>query len=51
MRAQFLEALIKKFPNYYELGSAVSSYYHLREQGLDKDECEEKTLKSTFKHN
>jgi len=50
MRAQFLEALIKKFPNYYELGAAVSTYYHLREKSLSKDECEEKTLKTTFKN-
>ena len=51
MRAQFLKALIKKYSNYYELGAAVSTYYHLREKGLDKDECEEKTLKTTFSNN
>ena len=51
MRAQFLKALIKKFPNYYDLGQAVSIYYNLRDKGLDKDECEEKTLKTTFNSN
>ena len=43
------KALIKKYSNYYELGAVVSTYYHLREKGLDKDECEQKTLKTTFK--
>jgi hypothetical protein len=51
MRSQFLEALIKKFPNHYSLGAAVSRYYHLRQQKLTKEECEEKTLKSTFSNN
>ena len=41
MRAQFLEALIKKFPNYYQL----------RKDKLTKEECEEKTLKTTFSNN
>jgi len=51
MRAQFLEALIKKFPNHYQLGAAVSRYYNLRQQQLSKEECEEKTLKTTFSNN
>jgi len=51
MRAQFLKALIKKYPNYYELGAVVSTYYYLREKDLCKDECEEITLKTTFKNN
>ena len=51
MRAQFLEALIRKFPNHYQLGQAVSSYYNLRQQKLTKEECEEKTLKTTFNNN
>ena len=51
MRSQFLETLIKKFPNHYQLGQAVSSYYNLRQQKLTKEECEEKTLKSTFSNN
>ena len=51
MRSQFLEALIKKFPNHYALGGAVSRYYNLRQQKLTKEECEEKTLKTTFSNN
>ena len=51
MRAQFLEALIKKYPNHYQLGAAVSRYYHLRQEKLTKEECEEKTLKTTFNNN
>jgi hypothetical protein len=51
MRAQFLEALIQKFTNYFELGAAVTTYYHLRQKQLTKDECEEITLKTTFKNN
>ena len=51
MRAQFLKTLIKKYTNYYELGAAVSTYYHLREKCLCEDECEEKTLNTTFKIN
>jgi hypothetical protein len=51
MRTQFLTALIKKYSNYYELGAAVSAYYHLRKSGLHKDECEEKTLKTKFNSN
>ena len=51
MRAQFLEALVKKFPNYYQLGQAVSHYYNLRQKGYDKECCEEKTLKTTFSNN
>lgn len=51
MRAQFLEALIKKFPNHYQLGQAVSKYYFLRQGRLTKEECEEKTIKTTFNSN
>ena len=51
MRSQFLEALIKKFPNYYQLGQAVHKYYQLRKDKLIKEECEEKTLKTTFSNN
>ena len=51
MRSQFLEALIRKFPNHYQLGQAVSNYYYLRKNKLTKEECEEKTLKSTFSNN
>jgi len=51
MRAQFLEKLIKKFPNHYQLGAAVSRYYHLRQSRLSKEECEEKVLTSTFSNN
>ncbi len=51
MRAQFLEKLIKKFPNHYQLGAAVSRYYHLRQDKLAKEDCEEIVLKSTFSNN
>jgi len=51
MRSQFLEKLIKTYPNYYQLGQAVSTYYLLREKKLTKEECEEKTLKTTFSNN
>ena len=51
MRAQFLERLIKKFPNYMELGAAVKRYYDLRQTKLTKEECEEIVLNSTFSFN
>ena len=51
MRAQFLKALVKKFPNYMELGGAVKSYYDLRQSKLPKEECEEIILNSTFSIN
>jgi hypothetical protein len=51
MRAQFLEKLIKKFPNYMELGAAVKRYYDLRQSKLSKEECEEIVLGSTFSIN
>lgn len=50
MRAQFLEKLIKKFPNYMDLGSAVKRYYDLRQSKLGKEECEEIVLASTFRN-
>ena len=34
MRSQFLEKLIKKFPNHMELGGAVARYYDLRQSKL-----------------
>ena len=51
MRAQFLKALVKKFPNYMELGGAVKRYYDLRQTKLTKEECEEIVLKSSFSIN
>jgi hypothetical protein len=51
MRAPFLEKLIKKFPNHYQLGAAVSRYYQLRQSKLTKEECEEIVLNSTFSFN
>lgn len=51
MRAQFLEKLIKKYSNHYQLGAAVSYYYNLRQNMHGKEYCEEKTLKSTFNNN
>jgi hypothetical protein len=51
MRAQFLEKLIKAYPNHYQLGAAVSHYYNLRQKGYAKECCEEKTLKTTFNNN
>ncbi len=51
MRAQFLEKLIKKFPNDYQLGQAVRKYYHLRKEKFAKEECEEIVLGSSFKDN
>jgi hypothetical protein len=49
MRSQFLEKLIKKFPNYMELGGAVTRYYDLRQTKLSKEECEEIVLNSSFR--
>tara|TARA_B100000900_G_scaffold270436_1_gene230943 strand:+ start:393 stop:548 length:156 start_codon:yes stop_codon:yes gene_type:complete len=51
MRAQFLEKLIKKFPNDYQLGQAVRRYYILRQNKLTKEECEETVLKQSFSLN
>jgi len=51
MRSQFLTKLIKKFPNHYQLGAAVSRYYHLRQEKLAKEECEEIVLSSSFSNN
>ena len=51
MRAQFLEKLIKKFPNDYQLGQAVRKYYFLRQEKFAKEECEEIVLGSSFKDN
>ena len=48
MRSQFLEKLIKTFPNDGELGAAVRRYYWLRKDKYTKEECEEKVLKETF---
>jgi len=48
MRSQFLEKLIKKFPNYMELGGAVKKYYDLRQSKLTEEECEEIVLGSSF---
>ena len=50
MRTEFLESLIKKFPNYMELGGAVKRYYDLRQSEISKEECEEIVLNSTFTH-
>jgi hypothetical protein len=51
MRAPFLEKLVKKFPNHYQLGAAVKRYYDLRQSKLSKEECEEIVLNSTFSFN
>jgi len=51
MRTQFLQKLIKKFPNHMELGSAVARYYDLRQSKLTKEECEEIILNSSFRFN
>ncbi len=51
MRAQFLKALIKKFPNYMELGGAVKRYHDLRQTKLTKEECEKIVLSSSFSIN
>ena len=51
MRAQFLEKLIKKFPNDYQLGQAVRKYYLIRQQKFAKEECEKIVLGSSFKDN
>tara|TARA_Y100001937_G_C6876474_1_gene222866 strand:- start:345 stop:500 length:156 start_codon:yes stop_codon:yes gene_type:complete len=48
MRAPFLKKLIKKFPNDFQLGKAIRRYYHLRQNKLSKEECEEIVLKETF---
>ena len=49
MRAQFLEKLINKFPNYLELGGEVKRYYDLRQSKMSKEECEEIVLNSSFR--
>ncbi len=49
MRVQFLEKLIKKFPNHMELGNAVARYYDLRQSKMNKEECEEIVLNSSFR--
>jgi hypothetical protein len=51
MRSQFLEKLIKKYPNHYQLGQAVMCYYNFRQKGYNKEHCEGKTLKNTFNSN
>jgi len=51
MRTQFLEKLIKKFPNHMELGGAVARYYDLRQSKLSKEECEEIVLNASFRFN
>ena len=51
MRAQFLEKLVKTFPNDYQLGQAVRRYYMLRQNKMAKEECEETVLKETFSFN
>jgi len=51
MRAQFLKALMKKLPNYMELGGAVKRYYDLRQSKLSKEECEKIVLDSSFRIN
>lgn len=51
MRKQFLNKLIKKFPNDYQLGQAVRRYFILRGDKLSKEECEETVLKETFSFN
>ena len=49
MRSQFLQQLIKKFPNDYQLGQAVRRYYWLRQEKFAKEECEEIVLRETFR--
>lgn len=51
MRTQFLEKIIKKYPNYYQLGQAVKRYNDLRQTKLSKEECEEIVLNSSFSIN
>ena len=51
MRAQFLEKLVKTFPNDYELGQAIRKYHLLRSNGNTKPDCEEIVLSSTFSNN
>ena len=49
MRSQFLKKLVKKFPNDFQLGKAIRTYYNLRQDKLSKEECEEIVLKETFR--
>ena len=51
MRAPFLEKLVKKYPNHYQLGAAVKRYYDLRQTKLTKEECEKIVLSSSFSIN
>ena len=48
MKEQYLQQLIKKFPNNYELGQAVRKFYHLLNEGLPVEECEKEILDSSF---
>ena len=50
MRKQFLDKLIKKFPNDFALGQ-VRRYFMLRQEKLSKEECEETVLGETFNFN
>jgi hypothetical protein len=50
MRIEFLKILIIKFPNFMELGCAVSHYHYLLEEGHSELESEELTLNSSFRN-
>ena len=51
MRSQFLQKLIEKFPNDYQLGQAIRKYHRLRSGGKIKPDCEKIVLRSTFDDN
>lgn len=51
MRSQFLQKLIKHFPNDYTLGQAVRKYNQLRSTGKIKPDCEKIVLGITFDEN
>jgi hypothetical protein len=50
MRIEFLKRLIIEFPNFMELGSAVSHYHYLLGEGYSELDSEELTLNNSFRN-
>lgn len=51
MSTEFLNKLIKKFPNYYQLGELVKTYWQLSQTDMPVKEIEKKILRTTFSNN
>tara|TARA_R110002072_G_scaffold8956_3_gene44282 strand:- start:1356 stop:1511 length:156 start_codon:yes stop_codon:yes gene_type:complete len=49
MTEEFLEKLIIKYPNFMELGAAVTRYKSLLNDGIDIKEIEKQTLSGSFR--